>query len=106
MYGNCPALSNEAMAGTMSAAEAQAAESLGENCHISLGPEALSFADAEHKCNQDGGHLASIHNEEEAEYARRLIANSPWARQGEAWCVQPKLQCVSLASGKHALTKS
>ena len=85
VYGNCPALPDSALGGTLSAAAAEAAESLGDNCDITMGTEALSFADAEAACRQEGGHLASIHNEQEAEYARRLVARSPWAAQGEVW---------------------
>ena len=86
VYGECPPLSEEAMGGTLSAAAAAAAESLGANCEITMGTEGpLSFADAERSCNAAGGHLASIHNEQEADYARALIANSPYVAYGEAW---------------------
>ena len=86
VYGECPPLSEEAMGGTLSAAAAAAAESLGANCDITMGTEGpLSFADAERSCNAAGGHLASIHNEQEADYARALIANSPYVACGEAW---------------------
>ena len=86
VYGECPPLSAEAMGGTLSAAAAAAAESLGANCDITMGTEGpLSFADAERSCKAAGGHLASIHNEQEADYARALIANSPYVAYGEAW---------------------
>ena len=75
------------MQGTMSAIAAVASESLGANCEITMGTETLAFLDAERACNRQGGHLASIHNEQEADYARALIANSPFAAQAEAWCV-------------------
>ena len=85
VYGGCPPLPAAALSNTLSAAEAAAAESLGAHCQITMGTDSLSFADAERACNLQGGHLASIHSEEEAEYARALVSNSPWARQGEAW---------------------
>ena len=100
VYGGCPPLSEEAMGGTLSAAAAAAAESLGENCEISMGTEGpLSFADAERSCNAAGGHLASIHNEQEADYARALIANSPYVAHGEAWIGLNDLHVECLCHG-------
>ena len=87
VYGGCPPLPSQAMQGTMSAIAAVTSESLGANCEITMGTETLAFLDAERACNRQGGHLASIHNEQEADYARALIANSPFAAQAEAWCV-------------------
>ena len=57
VYGNCPALPDDAMGGTLSAAAAAAAESLGENCQITMGTERLSFADAERACMLDGTYV-------------------------------------------------
>ena len=94
VYGNCPPLPDAAMGGTLSATAAAAAasvaaeEALGKDCQITMGTDSLSFVDAEHACKLEGGHLASIHNEQEAEHARALLSNSPWAAQGEAWCVR------------------
>ena len=100
VYGGCPPLSEEAMGGTLSAAAAAAAESLGENCDIQMGTEGpLSFADAERSCNAAGGHLASIHNEQEADYARALIANSPYVAYGEAWIGLNDLHVECLCHG-------
>ena len=53
VYGNCPALPEGALGGTLSAAAAEATESLGDNCDITMGTEALSFEDAEAACRRE-----------------------------------------------------
>ena len=53
-------------------------ESHGDDCAMTISETSRSWPDAEADCVRQGGHLASIHSEEEMEAGAALVGDTAW----------------------------